>query len=91
MSFYKLSIKVKKQIVADGLKEADFNLKNTGKKLSALEWNKKMDNGAIVVDMRNHYESEVGHFNGAVLPQSVTFKEELPMVVDLLKGKESEP
>jgi UPF0176 protein len=50
-----------------------------------------MDDGAIVVDMRNHYESEVGHFNGAVLPQSVTFKEELPMVVDLLKGKEDDP
>ena len=90
VSFYKLSIKVKKQIVADGLKEIGFHVKNTGKKLSALEWNKKMDNGAIVVDMRNHYESEVGHFEGAVLPQSVTFKEELPMIVDLLKGKENE-
>ena len=91
LSFYKLAIKVKKQIVADGLKEVDFDLNNIGKKLSALDWNKKMDDGAIVVDMRNHYESEVGHFNGAVLPQSVTFKEELPMVVDLLKGKEDDP
>lgn len=91
LSFYKLAIKVKKQIVADGLKEVDFDLNNIGKKLSALEWNKKMDDGAVVVDMRNHYESEVGHFNGAVLPQSVTFKEELPMVVDLLKGKEDDP
>ena len=90
LSFYKLAIKVKKQIVADGLKEVDFDLNNIGKKLSALDWNKKMDDGAIVVDMRNHYESEVGHFNGAVLPQSVTFKEELPMVVDLLKGKEDD-
>ena len=90
-SFYKLAIKVKKQIVADGLKEVDFDLNNIGKKLSALDWNKKMDDGAIVVDMRNHYESEVGHFNGAVRPQSVTFKEELPMVVDLLKGKEDDP
>ena len=89
VSFYKLSIKVKKQIVADGLKETDFNINNIGKKLSALDWNKKMDDGAIVVDMRNHYESEVGHFNGAVLPQSVTFREELPMIVDLLKGKEN--
>ena len=89
VSFYKLSIKVKKQIVADGLKKTDFNINNIGKKLSALDWNKKMDDGAIVVDMRNHYESEVGHFNGAVLPQSVTFREELPMVVDLLKGKEN--
>ena len=90
LSFYKLAIKVKKQIVADGLKEVDLDLNNIGKKLSALDWNKKMDDGAIVVDMRNHYESEVGHFNGAVLPQSVTFKEELPMVVDLLKGKEDD-
>ena len=91
LSFYKLAIKEKKQIVADGLKEVDFDLNNIGKKLSALDWNKKMDDGAIVVDMRNHYESEVGHFNGAILPQSVTFKEELPMVVDLLKGKENDP
>ena len=91
LSFYKLAIKVKKQIVADGLKEVDFDLNNIGKKLSALDWNKKMDDGAIVIDMRNHYESEVGHFNGAVLPQSVTFKEELPMVVKLLKGKEDDP
>ena len=90
LSFYKLAIKVKKQIVADGLKEVDFDLNNIGKKLSALDWNKKMDDGAIVVDMRNHYESEVGHFNGAVRPQSVTFKDELPMVVDLLKGKEDD-
>ena len=90
LSFYKLAIKVKKQIVADGLKEVDFDLNNAGKKLSALDWNKKMDDGAIVIDMRNHYESEVGHFNGAVLPQSVTFKEELPMVVDLLKGNEDD-
>ena len=49
-----------------------------------------MEKGAVVVDMRNHYESEVGHFSGAVLPQSVTFREELPMVIDLLKGKEEE-
>ena len=44
-----------------------------------------MDEGAIVVDMRNHYESEIGHFKGAVLPQSETFKEELPEVVSMLK------
>jgi UPF0176 protein len=49
-----------------------------------------MEKGAIVVDMRNHYESEVGHFNGALLPESVTFKEELPLVKNLLSGKENE-
>jgi UPF0176 protein len=41
----------------------------------------------IVVDMRNHYESEVGHFQDAILPQSDTFKEELPMVLEELKDK----
>ena len=89
-SFYKLTIKVKDQIVADGLKGGEFDLTNIGNKLGAADWNKKMEKGAVVVDMRNHYESEVGHFSGAVLPQSVTFREELPMVIDLLKGKEEE-
>jgi len=44
---------------------------------------------SIVVDVRNHYESEVGHFQGAICPDSDTFKQELPMILDLLKGKES--
>ena len=43
-----------------------------------------------MVDMRNHYESEVGHFDGALLPESVTFKEELPLVKNLLSGMENE-
>lgn len=41
----------------------------------------------IVVDLRNHYESEVGHFKGAVLPDADTFRDELPMVIDMLKDK----
>jgi len=40
-----------------------------------------------VVDMRNHYESEVGHFRGAVLPDADTFRQELPMVTGLLKDQ----
>ena len=37
--------------------------------------------------MRNHYESEVGHFQGAILPDADTFREELPLVIDELKDK----
>jgi UPF0176 protein len=56
--------------------------------LSAKEFNEAMQKpDTIVVDMRNHYESEVGHFKGAVLPDADTFKQELPMVIDLLKDK----
>ena len=89
-SFYKLTIKVKDQIVADGLSHNDYDVTKPGKHINAKEWNSLIDNGAIVVDMRNHYESEVGHFKGAILPESVTFKEELPLVKNLLKGKENE-
>jgi len=89
-SFFKLTIKVKDQIVADGLKPSDYDVTNPGKHVNAKEWNELMEGGAIVVDMRNHYESEVGHFNGALLPESVTFKEELPLVKNLLSGKENE-
>lgn len=89
-SFFKLTIKVRKQIVADGLPIDEYDVTDVGTHLSAGEWNKAMDEGAVIVDMRNHYESEIGHFEGAVCPQSETFKEELPEVKDMLKGKEGE-
>lgn len=88
-SFYKLKIKVRKQIVADGLPANKYDVTNVGKHLTAKEFNQAMeDKNTIIVDMRNHYESEVGHFKGAVLPDCDTFKEELPMVSKTLKGKE---
>lgn len=89
-SFYKLTIKVRKQIVADGLSEEDYDVTNVGKHLSAKQWNKAMNEGAVVVDMRNHFESEIGHFKNAICPQVETFKEELPLVKNLLKGKEKD-
>ena len=89
-SFFKLTIKVRDQIVSDGLPIDEYDVTNVGKHLSAEEWNKAIDEGAVVVDMRNHYESEIGHFEGAICPQSETFKEELPEVKDMLEGKEGE-
>lgn len=90
-SFLKLTVKVREKIVADGLKDHDYDVTNVGKHLSATEWNAAMDSGkAIVVDIRNHYENEIGHFEGALLPQSETFREELPEVLEMLKGREKE-
>ena len=88
LSFFKLTIKVRKQIVADGLKIDEYDVTNVGKHLNAKQWNDAMENGAVVVDMRNHYESEIGRFKGAICPDAETFKEELPMVKDMLQGKE---
>ena len=89
-SFYKLTIKVRNQIVADGLSIDQYDVTNVGTHLDAEQWNKAIEQGAIVVDMRNHYESEIGRFENAICPQSETFKDELPEVKDLLKGKEKQ-
>ena len=88
-SFYKLVIKVKEKVVADGINDPDFDASNTGTYLSAELFNKAIeDSNTIVVDMRNHYESEVGRFDNAFCPDADTFREELPLVVDHLKGQE---
>jgi len=88
-SFYKLIIKVRDKIVADGINDPGFDPSNTGKYLNAKEFNEYMDKpGTLVVDMRNHYESEVGRFENAFCPDADTFKEELPEVIEHLKGQE---
>jgi UPF0176 protein len=88
-SFYKLVVKVRDRIVADGINDPSFDASDTGTYLNAIEFNKALeDPDTIVVDMRNHYESEVGRFEKAFCPDADTFREELPLVIDHLKGKE---
>lgn len=85
-SFYKLTIKVREKIVADGLDDGTFDVTNVGNHLSAAEFNQALDlPETVVVDMRNHYESEVGRFEKAICPEADTFREELPIVLDALK------
>jgi UPF0176 protein len=88
-SFWVLKIKVRDKIVADGIEDPAFSMGRKGRYVDAREFNRLA--GApdtIVVDMRNHYEYEVGHFEGAIEIPSDTFREQLPMAVDLLKGQE---
>ena len=90
-SFLKLIIRIKPQIVADGLIDEEYDLSNIGIHLSAKEFNDAMDeDGTIIVDVRNHYESEVGHFEDAICPDVDTFKESLPVIKELLKGHEDD-
>lgn len=90
-AFWKLTIKVKKQIVADGLPTHEYDVTNVGTHVSAREWNDLLEKGAVAVDMRNNYESAIGRFEGALTPDSYTFREELPMALEALKGKEEAP
>lgn len=84
-SFYVLKIKVRQKIVADGISEP-IDLQNGGKHIDAMEFNTlTKDENTIVVDMRNHYESEVGHFDSAICPDVETFRESIHVVEDLLK------
>jgi UPF0176 protein len=90
-AFLKLIVKVRHQIVADGLATGEYDVTNVGTHLDAAAWNEAVEKASpIIVDMRNFYESEVGHFEGAILPEAETFREELPMVLDKLKGHEDE-
>ncbi len=80
-SFLKLTIKVRNKIVADGLDDATFDPRAIGVHLKAKEFNALLDDPkTVVIDMRNHYESEVGHFAGAVTPDVDTFRESLPII-----------
>ena len=86
VSFYKLTIKVKEKIVADGLDDASFDVTKTGEYLTAKEMNEYIDDpDAVIVDMRNGYESEVGHFENAITPDVDTFREELKITPEILK------
>ncbi|MDP5198303.1 rhodanese-related sulfurtransferase [Flavobacterium sp. DG2-3] len=85
-SFLKLTIKVRHKIVADGLNDDTFDVTNIGVHLKAKEFNEILDDpNTIVVDFRNHYESEVGHFKGAITPDVETFRESLPIINEQLK------
>lgn len=87
-SFFKLKILVRKKIVADGLDDSTFDVTNTGIHVNAREFNALADNqNTVIVDMRNHYESEVGHFKNAICPNVDTFREELQIVEDLMRDQ----
>jgi UPF0176 protein len=80
-SFLKLKIKVRDKIVADGLNDSSFDVTDIGKHLKAKEFNEIIDlENTVLVDMRNHYESEIGHFKGAITPDVDTFRDSLPII-----------
>ena len=89
-SFLKLTIKSKKKLVADGLADDAFDMTNVGEHLTAAAFNERMEKGATVVDMRNNYESVIGHFEGALLPKADKFHGALTEVLERLDGKQDE-
>jgi UPF0176 protein len=90
-SFLKLKVKVRDKIVADGLNDETFDVTNKGVHLNAKEFNEMLANpDTICVDMRNHYESEIGHFSGAITPDVDTFRDSLDIIEEELKDNKED-
>lgn len=86
-SFYVLDIKIRKKIVADGIDDPNFSMENKGKYVDAFQFNEMVkDPNTLVIDMRNHYEYEVGRFKNAIEIPSDTFREQLPMAADMFNA-----
>lgn len=87
-SFWVLKIKIRVKIVADGINDPSFNMAKKGKYVDATAFNElSTDPNTVIVDMRNHYEYEVGHFENAIEIPSDTFREQLPMAAEMLDDK----
>lgn len=85
-SFLKLKVKVRNKIVADGLNDDSFDVTNKGVHVDAETFNTLIEQeDTVLVDMRNHYESEIGHFKNAVTPDVDTFRDSLDIIEDDLK------
>ena len=87
-SFYVLDIKVRSRIVADGISDPSFDMANKGRYVDAAQFNQLTeDPNTVVIDMRNHYEFEVGHFEKAIEIPSDTFRDQLPMAAEMMQDK----
>lgn len=85
-SFLKLKVKVRDKILADGLNDDTFDVTNKGVHVDAERFNTLIeDPNTVLVDMRNHYESEIGHFKNAVTPDVDTFRDSLSIIEEDLK------
>ena len=88
-SFFKLAIRVKQELVAYNIPFNQYDMNHVGDHVNAIEFNEALDNpDSIAVDMRNYYESEVGQFKTAIIPDVETSRDLLPQVRYLLKGQE---
>lgn len=85
-SFFVLDIKVRSKIVTDGIVDPDFSMEQKGRYVNALDFNEMVkESSTMVIDMRNHYEYEVGRFKGAIEIPSDTFREQLPMAAEMFE------
>ena len=81
LPFYRMKVKLKKEIVTMGREGINPKML-VGHYVEPKDWNALItDPEVTVIDTRNHYECDIGSFEGAINPQTTTFKE-MPAFVD---------
>jgi len=75
-AFKKMHVRPREELVTLRLKEDINPLETTGNYLSPKEFYEAMqEEDTVVIDARNDYEYDLGHFRGAVRPEIETFRE----------------
>ncbi len=90
MPFYRMKVKLKKEIVTMGVPDIDPR-SIVGTYVKPEDWNQLIsDPEVVLIDTRNDYEVAIGTFKGAVDPNIKTFRD-LPDWVRQQKGLEKKP
>ena len=75
MPFYRMKVKLKREIVTMGVEGIDPNLV-VGTYVKAQDWDQLVnDPDVLLIDTRNDYECSIGSFKGAVDPHTTSFRE----------------
>jgi UPF0176 protein len=83
LPFYRTKVKLKKEIVTMGVEGIDPN-KVVGTYVKPKDWNELIsDPDVLVVDTRNDYETSIGSFKHAVIPEIESFRD-FPKYIDEL-------
>lgn len=73
--FYRTKVKLKKEIVTMGVEDIDPN-EIVGTYVDAKDWNELIaDPDVLLLDTRNKYEVQIGTFEGAINPETDSFRE----------------
>jgi UPF0176 protein len=73
--FYRMKVKLKKEIVTMGVPTANPN-ETVGQYVKPEDWNALIaDPEVVLIDARNTYEVNIGTFKGAIDPQTKSFSE----------------
>jgi UPF0176 protein len=73
--FYRTKVKLKKEIVTMGVQDIDPN-EIVGTYVDVEDWNELISRpDVLLLDTRNKYEVEIGTFDGAVNPETDSFRE----------------